>query len=243
MIFAAGLGTRLRPLTDHTPKALVKIGNKTLLEIAIGKIKDAGFDKIVINAHHFAEQIFEFVQNSNFEIDIEISHEKNLLLDTGGGIFYARNKIGSNAPFLVHNVDIVSNADLVRLYSLHGEENLATLLTSRRKTGRYLLFNEENQLVGWQNSKTGEIRTPFKNLNIEKCNSLAFNGIHIISPKIFHLMKDTQMPFSIIDFYLSVCNKEKIIACQQPDLDVFDVGTEEKLKKAAQYLMPQPKIE
>jgi NDP-sugar pyrophosphorylase family protein len=243
MIFAAGLGTRLRSLTNHTPKALVKIGDRTILEIAVRKIKDAGFGKIVINAHHFAEQIFDFVQNNDFEIDMEISHEKDLLLDTGGGIFYARDKIGSKMPFLVHNVDIVSNADLVRLYSSHREENLATLLVSRRETGRYLLFNEENQLVGWQNSKTGEIRTPFKNLNIEKCNSLAFNGIHVISPKIFHLMKDYQTPFSIIDFYLSICNREKIIAYQQPDLEIFDVGTEEKLKKAAQYLALQPKIE
>ena len=224
MIFAAGLGTRLKPLTDKIPKALVKIGDKALLQIIIEKLKNADFQRIIINAHHFAEQIFDFVQKNNFGLEIIISHEKEKLLDTGGGIFFARKKIGENQPFLVHNVDILSNVDLQKFYNAHKSENLATLLVSNSETGRYLLFNNEKRLVGWQNVKTGEVKTPLKNLNIEDCNHLAFNGIHVISPQIFRLMQNREMPFSIIDFYISICDKEKIIAYQQPDLQVFDVG-------------------
>jgi len=229
LIFAAGLGTRLKPLTDTTPKALVKIDEKTLLQIAIEKLKNADFQRIVINAHHFAEQIFDFVQKNDFGVEILISHEKEMLLDTGGGILFARDEIGENVPFLVHNVDIISNADLQKLYSAHNPENLATLLVSNRNTSRYLLFDNENRLVGWQNIKTGEIKTPYQNLEIEKCNRLAFNGIHVISPKIFQLMQNEKMPFSITDFYISICAQEKIIAYQQPDLEVVDVGKIEQL--------------
>jgi len=225
LIFAAGLGTRLKPLTDTTPKALVKIGEKTLLQIAIERLKNADFQRIVINAHHFAEQIFDFVQKNDFGVEILISHEKDMLLDTGGGILCARDEIGKNEPFLVHNVDIISNADLQKLYAAHNPENLATLLVSKRNTSRYLLFNNENRLVGWQNIKTGEIKTPFQNLDIENCNRLAFNGIHVISPKIFKLMQNEKMSFSITDFYISICAQEKIVAYQQPDLEVVDVGS------------------
>jgi NDP-sugar pyrophosphorylase family protein len=239
LIFAAGLGSRLKPITDTMPKALVKAGNKPLLQITIEKIKNAGFEKIVINAHCFAEQIFEFVQNNDFQIDIAVSHEKEMLLDTGGGIFFARNLLGTT-PFLIHNTDIISNADLAQFYNAHTSENLATLLVSRRNTSRYLIFDNENRLVGWQNTQTGEIKTPFENLNIEQCNQLAFNGIHIVSPKIFSLMQNKKMPFSIIDFYISVCRNKKIIACQQPDLQVFDVGTKEKLNDAENWLNKLP---
>jgi len=237
LIFAAGLGTRLKPLTDTTPKALVKIGEKTLLQIAIERLKESDFQRIVVNTHHFAEQIFDFVQKNDFGIEIFISHEKEQLLDTGGGIFFAKDKIGEKEPFLVHNVDIISNADLQKIYAAHNPENLATLLVSNRNTSRYLLFDKNNYLVGWQNVKTGEIKTPFQNLDIEKCNRLAFSGIHVISPKVFELMSTliikrlrvkttmTKTPFSIIDFYISICAQEKIIAYQQPDLEVVDAGT------------------
>jgi NDP-sugar pyrophosphorylase family protein len=235
LIFAAGLGTRLKPITNTTPKALIKIGNKPVLQIVIEKIKHAGFEKIVINSHHFAEQIFEFVQNNDFKIDITVSHEKEMLLDTGGGILFAQNLLGTK-PFLVHNVDIISNVDLAQFYSDHNPEKLATLLVSNRKTSRYLLFNNESRLVGWQNTQTGEIKTPFKDLNIKHCNRLSFNGIHIISPKIFSLMQNEKTPFSIIDFYISICRNEEIIAHQQPKLQVFDVGTNEKLKEAENWL-------
>ncbi|MDR0828685.1 MAG: NTP transferase domain-containing protein [Prevotellaceae bacterium] len=239
LIFAAGLGTRLKPLTDTTPKALVKIGGKTLLQIAIEKIQLAGFERIVINAHHFAEQIFDFVQKNDFDAEIIVSHEKEMLLDTGGGILFAQKYLESNEPFLVHNVDIISNVDLKKFYNAHKPENLATLLVSSRNTSRYLLFDSENCLAGWQNINTGEIKTPFQNIEIEKYNRLAFNGIHVISSRIFELMKNEKMPFSITDFYISICNKEKIIGCQQPDLEVIDVGTVEKIDNVFSTQMTQ----
>ena len=215
-IFAAGLGTRLRPLTDTRPKALVEIAGKPLLQIAIEKIKDAGFQRIVVNAHHFAEQIFD-------------SHEKEQLLDTGGGISFAEKLIG-NEPFLAYNVDIISNVDLKTFYRQHYSENLATILVSDRPTSRYLLFDSSNRLVGWQNAVTGELKTPFANLDLDKYKKLAFNGIHVISPKIFSLMKDFKKPFSITDFYISVCGTEPIVGYEQSDLQVTDVGKIEQLK-------------
>jgi NDP-sugar pyrophosphorylase family protein len=229
LIFAAGLGTRLRPMTDNTPKALIKAGGKTLLQMVIEKLKDADFQRIVINTHHFAKQIFDFVAQNEFGVEILISHEKDLLLDTGGGILFAKEKIGTNGQFLAHNVDIVSNTDLKKLYLAHNPQHLATLLVSNRTTTRYLLFDRKKRLVGWQNIKTGEVKTPYNNLVIENCNRLAFNGIHVISSKIFQLMQNEKMPFSITDFYISTCHKEKIIAYQQSDLQVIDAGTAEKL--------------
>jgi NDP-sugar pyrophosphorylase family protein len=236
MIFAAGLGTRLKPLTDSVPKALVEVGGKTLLQTAIEKIRESGFQQIVINTHHFAEKIEEFVERNDFGIKIIISREKKLL-DTGGGIFYAKEKIGESAPFFVHNVDILSNVDLKKFYGSHNPETIATLLTCKRETSRYLLFDNQNHLVGWENIKTGEIKSPFKNLNSEKYNRLAFGGIHVISPNIFRLMKNMTMtmPFSIIDFYLSICDKEKIVSRQYSNLQIIDVGTVEKLNFALKY--------
>ena len=222
-IFAAGLGTRLRPLTDTRPKALVEIAGKPLLQIAIEKIKGAGFQRIVVNAHHFAEQIFDFVEKTDFGVEVTISHEKEQLLDTGGGISFAEKLIG-NEPFLAYNVDIIT------FYRQHNNENLATILVSNRPTSRYLLFDSSNRLVGWQNAVTGELKTPFANLDVDKYKKLAFNGIHVISPNIFSLMKDFKSPFSITDFYISVCSTESIIGYEQPDLQVTDVGKIEQLK-------------
>ncbi|KGN80839.1 mannose-1-phosphate guanyltransferase [Porphyromonadaceae bacterium COT-184 OH4590] len=229
LIFAAGLGTRLRPLTDDKPKALVTIGNKTLLEIAIGRLQKAGFDHIVINAHHFAEQIFDFVAKTHFDANIYISYEKEQLLDTGGGILYAKQLLG-NKPFLAYNVDIISDLDVEKFYATHREENLATLLVSDRQTSRYLLFDKNNHLAGWKNVKTDELKTPFADFDERQYIPLAFNGIHVISPRIFSLMQCRTEPFSITDFYLSVCDKERIVAYQQPDLQVTDVGKIEQLK-------------
>ena len=228
-IFAAGLGTRLRPLTDTRPKALVEIAGKPLLQIAIEKIKGAGFQRIVVNAHHFAEQIFDFVEKTDFGVEVTISHEKEQLLDTGGGISFAEKLIG-NEPFLAYNVDIISNVDLKTFYRQHNNENLATILVSDRPTSRYLLFDSSNRLVGWQNAVTGELKTPFANLDVDKYKKLAFNGIHVISPKIFSLMKDFKNPFSITDFYRSVCGTESIVGYEQSDLQVTDVGKIEQLK-------------
>ena len=228
-IFAAGLGTRLRPLTDTRPKALVEIAGKPLLRIAIEKIKGAGFQRIVVNAHHFAEQIFDFVEKIDFGVEVIISHEKEQLLDTGGGISFAEKLIG-NEPFLAYNVDIISNVDLKTFYRQHNNESLATILVSDRPTSRYLLFDSSNRSGGWQNAVTGELKTPFANLDVYKYKKLAFNGIHVISPKIFSLMKNLKSPFSITDFYISVCGTESIVGYEQFDLQVTDVGKIEQLK-------------
>ena len=159
MIFAAGLGTRLRPLTDNMPKALVPVAGKTMLERVILKLKDAGFHDITINIHHFGSQIIDFLRaNQNFGVDIHISDERGELLDTGGGIKKARPLLESNEPFLIHNADILTDLDLNAFYHHHLESDAdATLLTNHRKTSRYLLMNQDNRLCGWTNLSTGEV--------------------------------------------------------------------------------------
>ncbi len=234
MIFAAGLGTRLKPLTDNMPKAMVTIAGKPLLEHVILKLKAAGFDEIIVNVHHFAEQIIDFLQEkNNFGIRIEISDEREQLLETGGGIKKAALFFDDGKPFLVHNVDILSNVDLAELYTFHQEKNaLATLLVSNRKSSRYLLFDKANNLKGWLNASTGETKSPLKDINIEDYQSLAFSGIHILSPQIFDLMGDWNGKFSIIDFYLSICKEEKIIGFEKEDLKLIDVGKLDSLAEA-----------
>ena len=222
-IFAAGLGTRLQPITLNKPKALVEIKGQTLLEIAIEKIQKAGFQRIVINTHHFAEQIEEFVESRAFDVEIILSHERDKLLDTGGGLYAAKEWLGEK-PFLAYNVDIQTDLDLREFYESHEEEALSTLFVSDRKSSRCLLFDEAGYMVGWRNQTTGEVRTPFDPLCLEKCNGLAFNGIHIISPKIFSIMDGWKMPFSITDFYISSCDKYKIKAYKSTDVKVVDVG-------------------
>lgn len=159
MIFAAGLGTRLRPLTDNMPKALVPVAGKTMLERVILKLKDASFHDITINIHHFGSQIIDFLRaNQNFGVDIHISDERGELLDTGGGIKKARPLLESNEPFLIHNADILTDLDLNAFYHHHLESDAdATLLTNHRKTSRYLLMNQDNRLCGWTNLSTGEV--------------------------------------------------------------------------------------
>lgn len=171
MIFAAGLGTRLKPITDKMPKALVEVGGKTLLERQIDELKAAGFNEIVINIHHFAQMIRDYLAaNDNFGVDIYLSDESDELKDTGGGIKQASSLLDDGEPFLVHNVDILSNLDLNDLYDYHlshaisNDTPLATIVVSPRKTTRYFLFDRDGNLVGWMNEQTGEVKTPFKEL-------------------------------------------------------------------------------
>ena len=238
MIFAAGLGTRLKPLTDTMPKALVPVNGKPLLEHIIEKMKTASFDEIIVNVHHFSEQIAGFLaEKNNFGIRIEISDETDLLLETGGGIKKAAAFFDCGKPFLVHNVDIFSNVDLCEMYDFSLKNNaLATLLVSKRQTSRYLLFDENKNLAGWLNEKTGEVKSPHKNLNINHYEKLAFGGIHVISPQIFKLMDDWNGKFSIIDFYLSICDKHKICAYAPENLKLLDVGKVDSLDIAERFL-------
>jgi NDP-sugar pyrophosphorylase family protein len=237
MIFAAGLGSRLKPLTDSTPKALVPINGKPALEHVILKLKDAGFDDIVVNIHHFGEQIIDFLNaNDYFGVNIRISDERKYLLDTGGGLKFAAHFLDGNEPFLVHNVDVVTNVDLREMYESHKPGTLATLLTSNRQTSRYLLFDNKNSLCGWRNKTTGEVKSHYRDFDPALYNEYAFGGVHVISPAIFNLMEEWTGKFSIIDFYLSVCGKNKISACLIPDITIIDIGSPESLARAERWM-------
>lgn len=232
MIFAAGMGTRLKPLTNNTPKALLPIAGKPMLEHVILKLKAAGFDQIVINIHHFGQQIIDFLeQNNNFGTNIQISDEQDYLLDTGGGIKKAVSFLQGDEPFLVHNVDIMSNVDLRKLYEQHCLFNpLSTLLVSKRETSRYLLFNKENRLCGWRNKDTGEIKSHYPDFSPEMYTEYAFGGIHVLSPKIFEWMDEWTGKFSIINFYLSIAAKTDIHAYPAENLELTDIGKPETLQ-------------
>lgn len=235
MILAAGLGTRLKPLTDHVPKALVEVGGEPLLKQVIFKLKDAGFSRIIVNVHHFSEQIIQYLEtNHYFGLDIRISDETNQLLDTGGGIKAAKRLFG-DTRILIHNVDILSNINLQRFYFAHTEV-AATLLVSERNTNRYLLFDDDMRLVGWTNVNTGEVRSPYSNLNVAQYKKLAFAGIHTFSPQLFPWMDSFPDRFGVIDFYLSVCNQVPIIGHVESNLKLMDVGKQETLHAAEEFM-------
>ena len=336
MIFAAGLGTRLKPLTDTMPKALVPVCGQPLLYHVITKLVKAGYDHIVVNVHHFPDQIIDYLKAHDFGVRIEVSDERDFLRETGGGIRYAQPLLtdfstppsaplemtgadsfaplgmtkecpsaplemteeGSSAslemagtdsfaplemteadsfaslgmtegpacrpdggpllfrpdgeplssrpsgtplsfrpsgasgeifrkePFLVHNVDIVSNLDLRWFREQHRPGSLATLVVSERKTQRYFLFDGDNRLRGWTNIATGEVRSPYPDIDPEKCRKLAFSGIHLISPEIFDAFERLGMGdrFSIVDFYLKACAEYPIYGVVPPDFTMVDVG-------------------
>lgn len=232
MIFAAGLGTRLKPITDTKPKALVEVGGQPLLRHVIMRLHDADFCKIVVNVHHFADMVKDYIyRNSSFNMDITISDESGMLLDTGGGLKKAAGLFDLRMPVLVHNVDILSNVDLGRFYdSCHDCD--ALLLVSRRKTNRYLIFSSNMRLVGWTNVATGEIRTPYKELDMSKCQLYAFSGIHIVTSQIFSKMDLFPDKFGIMDFYISHCAEMSICAYVKEDLQLLDVGKTDALQRA-----------
>ncbi|MGK0389708.1 MAG: NDP-sugar pyrophosphorylase family protein [Maribacter sp.] len=229
MIFAAGLGTRLRPLTNDRPKAMVEVNGKTLLEINIRKLVSFGFKDIVVNVHHFADLVLDYLDASDFGANIIISDERGELLETGGGLKKASDLL-QGEPFLVHNVDILTDLDLNAFYDYHQKNHaLATLATRQRETSRYLLFNENKVLHGWTNIKAGIVRQ--KRATEKDLFFRAFSGIHIISPDIFPLFT-REGKFSIIDTYLD-CAKEHLIQSYEHDDGLWlDVGKHESLKEA-----------
>ena len=314
MIFAAGLGTRLKPLTDTMPKALVPVCGQPLLYHVIDKLVKAGYDHIVVNVHHFPDQIIDYLKAHDFGVRIDVSDERDFLRETGGGIRYAHplltdfstppsaplemteadsfaplgmtkecpsvplgrtetdsfaslgmtegpscrpdggpllfrpdgeplscrpsgnplsfrpsgasGEIFRKEPFLVHNVDIVSNLDLRWFREQHRPGSLATLVVSERKTQRYFLFDGDNRLRGWTNLATGEVRSPYPDIDPEKCRKLAFSGIHLISPAIFEAFDRYGFGdrFSIVDFYLKACAEYPIYGVVPPDFTMVDVG-------------------
>ena len=236
-IFAAGLGTRLKPLTDTMPKALVPVGGKPLLAHVIEKLKAAGCKKIVINIHHFGDMIIDYVKSqNNFGIEILFSDERQMLLETGGAIKHAVDLLGDE-PFLIHNVDILSNVDLKALIEAHNESgSAATLLVSKRNSTRALLFNSEGNLTAWTNKTTGEVKSPYSDIDISNLNEFAFSGIHIFSPRLFKYFGAYPEKFSIIDFYLNTCKDENIKAYTQEGLQLLDVGKLDSLEKAENFV-------
>lgn len=237
MIFAAGLGTRLRPLTDTMPKALVPVGGQPLLWHVIMKLKAAGFERIVVNVHHFTQQIIDYLQaNRNFGLDIRISDERSRLLETGGGIKKALPLFDQQSPILIHNVDILSNLDLADdLLSSECPPD-ALLVVSQRQTKRYLLFDDEQLLDGWTNVETGEVKSPYPGLDPSGLRQLAFSGIHVIWPMVFPLFQEMPERFSIIDFYLRFCHQYAFIGHEQKDLRLLDVGKLDTLEQAETFI-------
>ena len=234
-IFAAGLGTRLRPITDTMPKALVPIAGRPLIEHVIESLQSQGVNDFIVNVHHLAEQIEDYLSERSDFSSLAISDERDLLRETGGAIKHAEPLFNGN-PFVVHNVDIISNVDLYNLLASHKKTSLATLLVSERTTQRYLLFNDDMRLVGWTNIATGEIKSPYKDLDVNNCRKYAFSGIHVIEPRICQLMHDWPEKFSIIDFYLDVLAEQEIYGVVQDNLRMIDVGKLNSLDDAEKLL-------
>lgn len=238
MIFAAGIGTRLKPITDSMPKALVNVGGHPLIYHVVTKLRAVGFERIVVNVHHFADQIIKYLaENDNFGVDIRISDERERLLETGGGIKKALPLFDADSPILIHNVDILSNVDLSLFYE-EAKDNDATLLVSQRKTKRYLLFDDAMLLKGWTNIETGELIMDGNQGTIDKdqLTMLAFSGIHVIAPSVFSYFQKMPERFSIMEFYLKwsgVCHFQGYL---KEDLNMVDVGKLDALDKAEKFI-------
>ena len=264
-IFAAGLGTRLKPITDTLPKALVPVCGKPLIEYVCRKLMAAGINEAVVNIHHFADKIEAWAQEQDWvvtskheweemesrdgKIFIELSDERAMLLETGGAVLHARKYLGGCGHFLIHNVDIFSNADLRWLESQVRPDALATLLVSGRKTARYLLFHPETmKLVGWLNIDQNDYHLVDQTLRIEDCRSLAFSGIHVLSDEVLGLMdeyvKEKGLPvdevkgtkFPIMNFYMWAAKRRLVYGAVAENLDFLDVGKLDTIELAENYI-------
>jgi len=233
MILAAGLGTRLRPLTDDRPKALVEIAGRTLLEITLIRLRACGIREVIINVHHFADMIVAYLKtNHDFGMRVEISRE-DVLLDTGGGLkkaawFFPENS--SDEPFILHNVDVLSTIDLEKMVQFHSENQaVATLAVQERETSRYLLFDEQFQLCGRRSGEKVELVRPSS-----RPQALGFCGIHVISPRLIAMMSEEDV-FSIIPCYLRLAAQgEKIVGFRADEYYWRDLGRPENVAQAAQ---------
>ena len=242
MILAAGLGTRLKPLTDRMPKALVPVGGIPLLDIVIRRLMAQGCQRFVVNVHHFAQQIIDYVATQDYAPLVLFSDERDGLLETGGALKKAAPLFLPDEPILIHNVDILDNVDYQWMSRQHLPDEDAVLLVSRRQTQRYLLFDNGMRLMGWKNIATGEVRSPYEYIrrtglsqHCEPLNMFAFSGIHSFSPRLFPLMDRFPDRFPIIDFYLSICHRSRIVGLPKDDLRLLDVGKLDTLSKAEDF--------
>lgn len=251
MIFAAGLGTRLKPLTDTLPKALVPLAGKTLLQWQIERLKAAGITDIVVNVHHFPDMIINYLrENNNFGCNISVSDERDMLLETGGGLRKAKTLLlgvanrqsGDNdTPILVCNVDILSNIDIPTLVNAYNSNEMGLVVVSPRETQRYLLFDHNNRLRGWTNIATGEVRGPISKIQNPRSNHrpLAFSGMQVLNPRIFDMMDkviaEKGDKFSLIDLYLSIAEKEILRAFIPKNYRMMDVGKINQLSEAEAF--------
>ncbi len=255
MIFAAGLGTRLKPITDTLPKALVPVGGKPLIEHVARKLKAAGVEEAVVNVHHFADKVEDWIGDQNI-MKMKVSDERRMLLETGGAVLHARRYLEGCGHFLIHNVDIMSNADLKWFEGQVREGALATLLVSNRPTKRFLLFEPGTmRLVGWHNTDTGDYSLADKSLKVDDCLAYGFSGIHIMSDKVFALMDeyvdergltvdpDAGVRFPIMSFYLWAALKMPIYGVVAEKLDFLDVGKLDTLAQAEEMFKNMIKTE
>ncbi len=248
MIFAAGLGTRLKPMTDTLPKALVPVGGKSLIEHVARRLKAYGIDEAVVNVHHFADKVEAWVGEQDV-MKIEVSDERGMLLETGGAVLHARRYLEGCGHFLIHNVDIMSNADLKWLEDQVRDDALATLLVSRRPTKRFFLFHPGTmRLVGWHNAGTGDNIMADGSLKAEDCEAYGFSGIHVMSDKVFGLMdeyvaekglpvdQESGVKFPVRDFYLWAAMRAPIYGVVAENLDLLDVGKLDALAPAEEFI-------
>lgn len=251
MIFAAGLGTRLKPLTDTMPKALVPLAGKTLLQWQIEKLKAAGITDIVINVHHFADKIIDYLRENNyFGCNIQVSDERDMLLETGGGLRKAKSLLTGfrlpasecpKDPILICNVDILSNIDIPTLLKAYNPDEMGVVVVYPRDTQRYLLFDDSSRLCGWTNIATGEVRGPVADNQYPIANTrkLAFSGMQLLNPRIFEVMDkvvaEKGEKFSLIDLYLSIAEKEILRAFIPENYRMMDVGKINQLSEAESF--------
>ena len=238
VIFSAGLGTRLKPLTDSMPKALVPLAGKPLLQWQVEKLRDAGITDIIVNVHHFPDMIIDAVRaNNGWGCHVQISDERDCLLETGGGLRKAKDLLNGE-PILVCNVDILSNIDLRALMAAYDEQMLGMLVVSERQTQRYLLWDDELTLRGWTNIATGEVK-PMSLSSIADLRPLAFSGMQILSPRIFDKMDRVVAQkgdkFSLIDLYLSICQTEVLKGYVPQNYRMMDVGKIDQLEDAERF--------
>jgi NDP-sugar pyrophosphorylase family protein len=239
MVLAAGLGTRLRPLTNDRPKALVELAGRTLLEITLARLRAFGIREVIINVHHFADRVVEYLKtNDNFGMRIEVSRE-DVLLDTGGGLkkagwFFPEDSGHSDEPFLLHNVDVISTIDFTKMLQAHrANQAIATLAVQKRESSRQLLFDERLELCG---RRAGRDREPEIVRSSPHLEPLAFSGIHVISPRLLGLMTEDGI-FSIVTSYLRLAGQgERISAFRADQYYWRDLGRVEDLSQAAQDL-------